>query len=70
MHSYFEVDLETIWTIVERDLASLENTIRIRRAGPEICVITSSTQFENSRYGACGSIAISLRMAVRKTSLP
>jgi uncharacterized protein with HEPN domain len=27
VHSYFEVDLETIWTIVERDLPALENAV-------------------------------------------
>jgi uncharacterized protein with HEPN domain len=28
VHSYFEVDLETIWTIVQRDLPSLESAVR------------------------------------------
>ena len=28
VHSYFEVDLETIWTIVQRDLPSLENAVK------------------------------------------
>jgi len=28
VHSYFEVDLETIWTIVSRDLSTLEGAVR------------------------------------------
>lgn len=28
VHSYFEVDLETIWTIIQRDLPVLENAAR------------------------------------------
>ncbi len=27
VHSYFEVDLETIWTIIQRDLPGLENGV-------------------------------------------
>ncbi|MCZ2149203.1 MAG: DUF86 domain-containing protein [Bryobacterales bacterium] len=28
VHSYFEVDMETIWTIIQRDLPVLENPAR------------------------------------------
>ena len=28
VHSYFEVDLETIWTIVQRDLPALEEAVK------------------------------------------
>ena len=29
VHDYFEVDFESVWRIVERDLAPLEQTIRL-----------------------------------------
>lgn len=36
MHSYFEVDLETIWTIVQRDLPDLQNAVKrlLEESGP------------------------------------